>query len=1150
MGAAQRCRLPNHYMEGISVMERYIIDLSKWDNDGKKYVYPNTPVDSKWYLHGFVPKNDYTIDIYGWYGFTFETDINGIEEIEIKAETLEFKEGRDEEVSNYFVWKATVTGNGRKRITASLTQFNLFTCEPNVWKWVRSIEINKEVYNLKAIRANTVYAGSNIMSKPAKTDETVIYDIELSNCTDEMQAVSLDFKKKGWETLDCRLIPDNVVIEPYGTATCELQVTMNERVAEGGFEKQIVTVIPNGSSNDSTELEFYTVKYLPHPYICHTEDGWQEVIEKTEKYEWAKNKKEQYIKAADKWEIPEIDPEKPYLYVTANAHSCYNSAIVWKLTGDIKYAEKSAQFLKSVADPENGYPKTLRACNQQMVHEGEFFKSCAFAYDLIYDSGVLSEKDHIDIQNSFRILAWRMDWELSGGGISNWTLAMIAGALYCSMCLQDRALIERFIYGTGGIVDHMTAGVLPDGWWCECTIGYNQMAAGLFSEYTQALFPWGINLREMWFPAQYAKTVQPRVQHMDGLSWDIYGGSTKNYRCIKDLWDSLVSMADYRGVVVGVNDSAESKFGGRSGAGFDSRYDIAYAHYGEPSYAKLVKKGGDERRCLLYGVGEIPEIESDAHRKSCHFDNGGVSILRSQTKNRPDREQYQGSLKYGSHGGAHGHYDRCAMNSLSRYGKNFYNPENIWYAYGTFMYKFFVQNSITHNMVTTDLKLQEANEGRNLLFFSGDMIQVNAVENITRWSNPPYGGWRVLMGETFEERTWNEGRYVPVPENAPEYTKRTDFTEPITQRRLMIVTDDYAVNFDYVSGENEHNFDCIYHARGMKSIEGVTEDRHTEQLTADPLSSAQFITDCNWYKANSDTVKASFITEFTENESAKPIWRTQFRSGYNEIGKLNVDIYYALAGDTTIVAGGDPEYAPVNKRLTYRVEADGETVADGKFGAWILGRDKVNINIEGKKELKLVVKTEKAFVETDVESDFEKTVFWGDPYITVKSGDKIYLADMPYKTENVDNGNGIGVDYFGGDVTIQAKKFDKAIPSEPIEIGKEAVITVDLSGIDAVCFDGYIGGDYPLGSGEEQRKLLAQRKQAKTASFISVIELYENENTVKSVKALSDSSVRVELTDDRVQEIIVTNLDNGTNISAQIKEYKNGEIIRTEKTEG
>ena len=147
-----------------------------------------------------------------------------------------------------------------------------------------------------------------------------------------------------------------------------------------------------------------------------------------------------------------------------------------------------------------------------------------------------------------------------------------------------------------------------------------------------------------------------------------------------------------------------------------------------------------------------------------------------------------------------GHIGRTVSSSLIRYGRSFYNPESIWYTYGTFMYKFYVQNSVTHNMVVVDLKLQDPGKGE-CFFHTGRLFQACAVENVARWSNPPYGGWRVKGDKTFAERTWNEGRYVPIPEQPPVYSARTGFTEPVLQRGLTVVMDDYVVLFDYAKGE-------------------------------------------------------------------------------------------------------------------------------------------------------------------------------------------------------------------------------------------------------------------------------------------------------------------------------------------------------------
>lgn len=142
-------------------------------------------------------------------------------------------------------------------------------------------------------------------------------------------------------------------------------------------------------------------------------------------------------------------------------------------------------------------------------------------------------------------------------------------------------------------------------------------------------------------------------------------------------------------------------------------YELAYRLYRKPEYAYMISRLGDDERNLIFGKGERPsfinndeemrgrvvcgerETEKGAkHQKqpyeiSCRTENAGLVLLRSQKENRPIREQIQIGMKCGSHGGAHGHYDRTAMSGLMRYGKSPTNTENIWYRYHTFMYKFY-----------------------------------------------------------------------------------------------------------------------------------------------------------------------------------------------------------------------------------------------------------------------------------------------------------------------------------------------------------------------------------------------------------------------------------------------------------------------------
>ena len=153
------------------------------------------------------------------------------------------------------------------------------------------------------------------------------------------------------------------------------------------------------------------------------------------------------------------------------------------------------------------------------------------------------------------------------------------------------------------------------------------------------------------------------------------------------MWDSLLPFIDYRGVMFGVNDSTENLVTGtRAEIGGCSPFELAYYAYHDPAYASLIKLG--EKRDLFYSMPELPTNTPEKFRDSAFADNVGLVMLRSQTTNRPIREQIQATLHYGTHGWAHGHYDRTDLLSLFRYGRNFWNPESVFWVYEPFMYKF------------------------------------------------------------------------------------------------------------------------------------------------------------------------------------------------------------------------------------------------------------------------------------------------------------------------------------------------------------------------------------------------------------------------------------------------------------------------------
>ena len=792
------------------------------------------------------------------------------------------------------------------------------------------------------------------------------------------------------------------------------------------------------------------------------------------------------------------------------------------------------------------------------MQEGHFFQHIAMAYDMALDSGVFSDADRRQIEATFRVFLETMDQANDGGAINNWNLSEVTGAFYVSLAMQDLVSAERFFSGPAGIKDQLAKGTMDDGWWYECAISYNVWCSSEFTQAALAYAPFGVSFKDAWVPASYASSVMlaselsggspdnsdQEAKHKPfGMTPDVFGPIRRSYRTITDLWNSLLPFLDYRGVMFGVNDSTENLIAG------NPAFELAYYVYRDPAYATIIKQGNGKRD-LLYGVPELPEKTPERYRDSAYADNVGLAMLRSQTPDRPIRDQIQATLHYGTHGWAHGHFDRTDLLSLFRYGRNFWNPESVFYVYEPFMYKFYTQTSVNHNMVVVDQKMQEATPGSRLLFHTGKLVQATAVEATARWSNPPYGGmvYDYVPVKTFAEKTWREGRYVPIPENPPKYGSLTGYTEPILQRRLMAVTDDYVVVADYVKGTQAHVFDDLLQLKGFQGLEASQKTllRHDAQWNPDPVGSAQFVTDATWYSAQAPAL-ARFVEKWGPGANEEGS-----RSTANTDGVLKLDVHSLWPQSQQIMVATAPEQHDTHKRLFYTVRGDGKVLAEGKFGAWILGQADIDVPLEGVRTLEL---------ETRTELSKKPTLFWAGARIVTRDGKEIALKDLPHpltdpaaaaiSSQNVVPGpEHMDSDYFGGPIKIAGNPYAFGLPAEPKNDKEPAITSIDLTGLDVVRFKAVLGSDYPPGPEDQARKVYAIRSAgADCARFLTVIEPYEDQPVVKSVEASSADQLRVELADGRVQEISINGMEgSGQDLSLKMTESKNGQMIREEDT--
>ncbi len=1111
------------------------------------YTYPDG--EKGWHRVGMATEHDGSGNWYGQHGVRFELYLPNDKPLKAEA-MLEIVprtvNGGSEDVIDTYSSKLSMVGKGWHTVTVPLDSFD-FQRRTVFLETIKTFKLNVafadgsrekvKLRNPHLVKADMISLESAVRSRSAKGGEVISYLLEVSNCTDQIQMVNLSVMSRGRETMTTKIVPAEVTLKPGESTICNVNVTVSSRVAPGGHEKQMIRAMANGK--DAGRIEYTTLSYLNHPYILFNQEGWDAIRTKAETVDWAQEAAQEYIAKANQWKVPGINEgslsrhtNQRYLYTMAEEKNLFAAAVAYQLTGELKHAEKVALFLRQLADPETGYPKTKAAGNGNLVKEGHFFQNLAISYDLIYNAGVLSAEDHLQIAHTFRLYHKIIDQSLNWAITGNWRVSELTGAAFTALAIQDLVAADRFITGTGGMVDQFSNGVMSDGWWYECSISYNTWVASEFTQIALALQPFGIDYIDAAFPATYSKEynvfsvdVDARKKQVYGKPFQKWGPVHKPFTKIKNMWDALPPFIDYNGVMFANNDSLENKFQ-------ENFYEIAYHVYRDPTYAAIIKNL--DHRDLLYGVVDLPEDTPKLGEDSAFADNAGQAMLRS-TQDEP-RERIQAVLKYGSHGGYHGHFDRTALNSMMRYGRSFYNPEHIWYSYPNFMYAFFVQSSLPHNMVVVDMKQQEAVESHKLFFSTNELMQVTAVETKARWSNPPYGGliynW---FDGSFQEKCWTEGRYMPQPDQEPVYGSIGEFGDRITQRRLMVVTDEYIVLADYLEAPEEHTFDCLFNIKGflgLEADEGSEPVRHTEQMNPDPILAAQLITDCDWYETKG-TTKVRFQTQFGEGADNAG---TRI---YGEDGLLNIDVYSAWPLEREVMVGALPEAHGVNRRFWYSVKGDDQRLAEGQFGAWILGRDEIDVDIQGLETLTLTT-------QADFGKSAPKTLFWGNPEIITADGTTLKLSDLDVTVAQISNVPTLGKDYYGGPVKIAGRLFEDAVAANPVRSKQDGTITVDLKGLKAVRFKASVGGDYPLGDESQRRKSLSFRTTGKQTQYLTVIEPFEKESLVKKVTATSPTELTVELKDGRTHKLKLNGLEAGKNFRIEVQEFKNGELIHTE----
>lgn len=860
-------------------------------------------------------------------------DISGQEVIRLEIELLE--EGVSElEVTLYplhiarpeffpgISGRVAVIGKGAHFVDIPLEQFDFKQMVRAFLNYLDSVSvklIKGGSVALKGIEADTkgsFEAKTLRTSKAANAGEWVEYSVFLTNKSDRRKIVNISQSLYGKECLPTEYRP-YVVLASGESSQYNVKVRVTEDIPAGGLEKSTFFFVPDGDGKEAKSVVFQTSRIRKHPYLFLKEEQWQRrkaAIMSDEKLH--KVFKEAYVNTAKDWQVPVVSENEEYVYPGNSQNQLFRTAVAWKITRNEEYLKKVLKFFEGFLDEKNGYLatrksyfvfiesrneyergdfKVCRAQSMGWVQEAEFFNKVAMTYDLLYECFTAGQ--HKQIEECLRNYMKFSSWRITDGDGNNFQVAESGAGLMCALVLQDYEMIDRFLYGYNGVMDLLSSVLLDDGMYFEEAAGYVKLVGELFFDIVNGAENYGISLKDRKVFASYDRNIihspwsvretwAEDKKPFLGMSFQRFEKFSRTTRCLKDYFDCIAKLLTAKGIMFSINDSNEQNFA--------QLYQKAYYLYKEPLYKKI----GDlaETPELFMVPDEEDDLELGKH--SLLMNASGFGILR-------DKES-QAVLKFGGHGGYHGHFDRLSLASYFKDNMTFHNNEYAWFGYDSFLFKMWVQTSVAHNMTVVDGRMQKPSPCQCIYYVNHEnddnvMEAFSAVcaQTTTEWIDPPYGGQTPYPYIFPEEKCSIEGRFILKPEKPRKQGDIGEYSEPVFQRRLLILFHGYCIIWDYLEGQLEHRYDCLYHPMGRfdkgrfmaeKGETAVITKR--ERFSDDPFGAGQFIQNC--YTTQTDgtvclrfydgqpCVNGNDIMDFMEETT---LWRAWPQSGEVTVGK-------------------------------------------------------------------------------------------------------------------------------------------------------------------------------------------------------------------------------------------------------------------------
>ena len=488
-------------------------------------------------------------------------------------------------------------------------------------------------------------------------------------------------------------------------------------------------------------LLFVHGAYGSRPVVFLTEGQIERARERIEKYAWARRSYEAIRGPAERWLTRRLDfPEGPtgwyhdyfcpehgvylrYDEVKPHEHYCRAGkhyvrgekldaywravtlgqmvegarelATVYAIEGERRFAQAAGQILVSFGEYYEKYVsgKKPRRLMWQTLDEATYVLRAVAAYELVYDSEVLSEDDRPRIEEKW--LRPTAEFIRSQTRVIHNIHCWQNSAVLCiGLMLRDGSLVDFAMEDPrSGFRRQIAEGVLDDGMWYECSFGYHFYTIGALEN-----------------------TIIPAVNK--GI--DISAKMGK----VRKMFVMPILCADRHFELPSPNDGSGGRLWDKTRA-----YELAcFLFPEEERFGRLLRLGYSDsavgrqgRDALFYGAEKLPEEGLEPERESVNLAGSGLAILRSR---RGDDYSYA-AMDYGPQGGGHGHPDKLNV-ILSGLGQMF-SPDLGSAGYGLRVHRSWYRQSLSHNVVVVDRRSQRGSAGKLVDFRGrGDVQWVSA----------------------------------------------------------------------------------------------------------------------------------------------------------------------------------------------------------------------------------------------------------------------------------------------------------------------------------------------------------------------------------------------------------------------------------------